>query len=254
MSHERIFIEREKDLAIISINNPPANTLNKHILKDLSSIFLDFERPGYPKVIILTGKGDIFSAGAELSELAKAGTANEAEKIIIGAKSLLDKIEQYRKPVIAAINGLCLGGGLELALACHIRIADENSKFGFPEIKLGLMPGAGGTQRFTRTVGFSKACEIILTGEFIDAREARQLGLISSLTPAGKSIETALRLGEKISGMGQMAVISALAAIRSSLYSNASEGMKTETILFGKLFETEDARKGITAFMEKRKF
>jgi enoyl-CoA hydratase len=251
MDDERIHIQMEKDIAILSINNPPANSLDKTTVQSLQAVIADFEERETPRVVVLTGNEKTFSAGADLRELAGAHLAKQAEEIVRRAKSLLDRIESFRRPVIAAINGPCLGGGLELALACHIRVADENSRFGFPEINLGLMPGAGGTQRLSQLVGLAGSCEMILTGELIDARRALRLGLINALAPAGSSLEIAGQIAQKIAVKSPQAVVSALEAIRCSKSPDPFEGMEKETRLFGRLVETDDARRRIAAFLAK---
>jgi len=252
MMEPKISIEENGPFVILSIHNPPANSLDRNILNELASYVGQLQEPSFPKAIILTGTPTLFSAGAELTELVEARTAKDAEKIVERAKSLMEKIETSKKPVIAAINGACLGGGLELALSCTIRIADETAKFGFPEINLGLMPGAGGTQRLTGLVGLAKTCEMILMGDLINAQEAYRIGLINRLATPGQSMSVAVEIAEKISKKSQRAVSSALTAIRASTVSRGPEGMKIETQLFGMLFGTEDAREGIKAFMEKR--
>jgi enoyl-CoA hydratase len=253
MDSEKVHVVQVENMAVVYINNPPVNALGNAIVGQLEETVVGFENSRLPKVIILTGQGKTFSAGAELSEIAHVNVASDAEKISETIKRLLHRIETFKKPIIAAISGLCVGGGLELALACHIRIADETAKFGLPEIKLALMPGAGGTQRLPRLVGFPKAAEMILTGEFIDAQEANRIGLINSVTPAGMSLDVAKAIGEKIGEKSQMAVGSILEGLRASTYMNAFKGMETETHLFGKLFETDDKREGVAAFQEKRK-
>lgn len=253
MNSQRIVIEQESNIAILHINNPPANSLDNQTLGELKTFFQDLDKPGPPKVVILTGNGDVFSAGAELKELAQTWTAGEAEAIVGNAKGFFNRIERYKKPVLAAINGLCLGGGLELALACHMRIGAENAQFGFPEINLGLMPGAGGTQRLPRLIGRPKSFEIILTGGLFSAQEALELGLINEITPPGEALEAAKKIALKIAGKGRVAVASAMEAIRCSRSMGIDEGMDEETRLFGALSRTEDAREGITAFLEKRK-
>lgn len=252
MNSPRIVIEQESNIAILHINHPPANSLDKHTIGELRTFFKALDQPGPPKVIILTGNGDIFSAGAELKELAQSRTSEEAEAIVSDAKQLFHVIENCNKPVLAAINGLCLGGGLELSLACHLRLGAENARFGFPEINLGLMPGAGGTQRLPRLIGISKSFQIILTGELFSAQEAFDLGLINGIAPQGRVLEATRKIALKIAGKSQMAVASAMEAIRSSLSMGHDEGMDNETSIFGILSQTEEAREGIAAFLEKR--
>lgn len=253
MNSRRIVIEQERDISIIHIQNPPANSLDAETLQELNIHFKGYDMPGPPKAIILTGSGDVFSAGAELKELAQARTSEEVERIVGTAKELFDSIERYKKPVLAAINGVCFGGGLELALACHMRIGAENAQFGFPEINLGLMPGAGGTQRLPRLIGLPKSFEIILTGELFSAQKALEFGLINELTPPGQALEAARKVALKIACKSRVAVAFAIEAIRYALSTKPEQGMDRETRLFGALSQTEDAREGVSAFLEKRR-
>lgn len=253
MNSRRIALEEERDISIIHIQHPPANSLDLHTIQELADFFKAHDNPGPPKVIVVTGSDNVFSAGAELKELEEARTAQEAESIVQIAKALFDIIERYKKPVLAAINGGCLGGGLELALACHMRIGAENAQFGFPEINLGLMPGAGGTQRLPRLIGIARSFEIILTGELFGARKAFELGLLNELTPPGQALESTKEIALKISGKSRVAVASALESIGCSLSTKPEEGMLRETCLFGALSQTSDARERISAFFQKRK-
>jgi enoyl-CoA hydratase/carnithine racemase len=253
MDSEKVRVVQVGNLAVVYINNPPVNTLESATVRQLEETIAGFESSRLPKVIVLTGQGKTFSAGAELSEIAHVNVASDAEGIARNVKRLLHRIETFKKPIIAAISGPCFGGGMEIALACHIRIADETARFGLPEIKLALMPGGGGTQRLPRLVGFPKSAEMILTGESIDAQEAYRIGLINSVTAAGMSLDAAKAIAERIGVKSQMAISSVLEAMRATIYTNALEGMEIETHLFGKLFETDDKREGVAAFQEKRR-
>ena len=198
MNSRRIVVEEESGISIFHIENPPANCLDARTIDELNALLRDCEGDSLPKTIIVTGSGDAFSAGAELRELAQTRTAGEAEAIVGNAKGLFDIIEKFKKPVLAAINGLCLGGGLELALACHMRIGAENARFGFPEINLGLMPGAGGTQRLPRLIGMPKSFEIILTGGLFSARAALGMGLLNGITSPGKALDATKEIALRI--------------------------------------------------------
>ncbi|MGD9123790.1 MAG: enoyl-CoA hydratase-related protein [Desulfarculaceae bacterium] len=177
----------------------------------------------------------------------------ESEEILRRAKRVYDGMEAFTIPIIAAISGVCLGGGLELALACHIRIADEKARLGFPEINLALMPGAGGTQRLARLAGFSRSCELILTGDLISAGRAYSLGLVDRVAPPGKCLNIAEVLAQAISEKSRAAVISALEAIKCALRLPAQEGMEKETRLFGELFDSAEAQEKIKAFLKRQK-
>jgi enoyl-CoA hydratase/carnithine racemase len=253
MNSQRIVVEQENEIAIFHLSAPPANCLDAQTVRELGNLFERYHGNSGSKAIILTGSGDVFSVGAELRELAQTRSAGEAEEIVCKAKRLFDLVEGYNKPVLAAVNGLCLGGGLELALACHMRIASENSRFGFPEINLGLMPGAGGTQRLPRLIGIPRSFEIILTGELFSAREALEIGMINRITPIGNALEATKQIALKIAAKDRMAVAAAMEAIRFSLNKGPEAGMDSETRLFGQLSQSENAREGISAFLEKRK-
>ena len=166
---------------------------------------------------------------------------------------MLSKIEGFDRVVIAAVNGYALGGGSEVALACDIRVADESAVFGFPEVSLGLIPGAGGTQRLSRLVGMGKAKELILTGDRIDAKEAKAIGLVERIAPKGEALSAAKKLAERVLLQGPMAVMNAKKAINEGMQMTFEEGLKNESRLFSALFETQDLQEGISAFLEKRK-
>jgi enoyl-CoA hydratase len=201
------------------------------------------------KVIIITGGGKFFSAGADVKEIS---ALTSPEKFSADGQQLFNKIQYHNKPVIAAINGFCLGGGLELAMACHIRIASEQAKLGLPEINLAIIPGFGGTQRLPRLVGRAKAIQMILTGDMIDAKEAQSVGLIDSVTSEAELMNVATAIGEKIAAKSLPAVSLALKAINEGLERPLDEGLNLESYLFSKIFETEDVREGLSAFIEKR--
>ncbi len=252
MKKRHIICEVENKIATLQINNPPANTLSSQVVNELSHILDSLSGKDDTKVIIITGYGSFFCAGADIKEIAKINSAKEAEKFSLFGQELIKKILNLQKPIIAAINNVCLGGGLELAMACHIRIASDNAKLGLPEITLGIMPGFGGTQLLTRLVGRGKATEMILTGEKVLAKDMMEIGLLNNIVPKEKLMKEAKEIARKIAEKGFIAVSSALRAIMDESARNFDKGLSLETSFFKKIFETEDWREGISAFLEKR--
>ncbi len=242
----------DEAVATLVINRPPANALTPELLADLGAAVGALAEDGAVKVVVLTGTGRFFIAGADIRLLAAIGSSAEGEAIARQGQAILNRIEALEKPVIAAVNGLCLGGGLELAMCCHIRLAAEGSRLGQPEINLGIMPGFGGTQRLPRIVGEAKAIEMILTGDSISAQEARSLGLVSQVFPPEDLLRQAQALAQRIASKGRVALRASLRAIRDGVGVTLDEGLAMEAQLFGGLCETQDKREGLTAFLEKR--
>lgn len=251
---EFIRVKIEERVAIVTIDRPPVNALNFKAMQELSATFSELASNQDVKVIVLTGEGKnhTFIAGADLKEMAELKSSKEAEEIARKGQAIFGQIEKMKKPVIAAVNSICIGGGNELAMACHIRIASDRARFGQPEINLGIIPGFGGTQRLTRLVGPSKAREIILTGDMITAQEAFRIGLIDRVVPDGELLRQAMGLAKKMASKGAVALDYALEAIGNSLDQNLEEGLNQEARLFSKITETEDMKEGIRAFLEKR--
>ena len=239
-------------VARITLHHPPANVLNLSVLKDLEQVLNEVEEDDYVRVVIVTGTGRFFCAGADLHELAHLTTVHSGSEFALRGQSLLSRIERSEKPVLVAINGTCVGGGLELALACHIRVAAAGVMIGVPEIKLGLIPGFGGTQRLPRVVGASKAAEMILTGESLSAEEALRIGLVSRVVPPHELMAQAEAIAALITARGKTAVEAALHAIRGGLDIPLSEGLAREAELFGQLCITPDKQEAVQAFFEKR--
>jgi len=239
-------------IATVTLNNPPSNLLNASVLKELDQAFDELEAEDTVRVVVLTASGRFFSPGADIKELAQLNTAFQGSELSGLGQALLNRIERFDKPVIAAINGPCLGGGLELAMACHIRVAAAGIQLGLPETKLGLIPGFGGTQRLPRIIGPSKAAELILTGEVMTSEEALALGLVNRVVPLADLLQQAQVLAGMITAKGRLAIQSALRAIRTGLDSPLAEGLAREAELFGELCETADEKEGIRAFLEKR--
>lgn len=253
MEYKNLEVKIEKGIATITINRPKAlNALNIETLKELENVLEVLQNDDGVKVIVITGAGEkAFVAGADISEM-KDMTVFEAKKFAELGQKVFRKIELMKKPVIAAVNGYALGGGCELALACDIRIASFNAKFGQPEVGLGIIPGFGGTQRLPRIVGVSKAKELIYTGDMIDAEEALRIGLISKVVEQDKLLEEAYDIAKKIISKGLVAVSLAKEAINKSLEVDIDSGMEYEANAFAMCFGTQDQKEGMAAFLEKR--
>jgi len=245
--------EKKGSIAYVTVNRPKVlNALNTPTWTDLRAAFQDAKADASVHGVILTGAGDkAFIAGADISELAHVD-AYEAEESSRFGQSVLDLIENLGKPVIAAINGFALGGGCETAMACTIRIAVEHAKFGQPEVKLGLLPGGGGTQRLPRLVGKGRALQLILTGETISAQEAYRIGLVNEVIPAANLIARAETILKQIMANAPIAVKFSLDAANKGMDTSQAEGFALEASYFGICAATEDKKEGTTAFLEKR--
>ncbi len=254
MGYENIITNEDQGLGTITVNRPEKlNALNNQTVKELHSAFLDFRANPDVKAVILTGSGDkAFIAGADIGELAKLD--NESGRIYgLNGQEMTKQIENYPKPVIAAVNGFALGGGTEVALACHVRIASNNAKMGQPEVKLGLIPGFGGTQRLARLVGKGQAMELILTGKMISAQHALEIGLVNQVVAQGDLLLTCQNLANEMIVNGPLALEYAIQAINRGLDKTLDEGLLVEADLFGKACLTKDSKEGTLAFLEKRK-
>jgi enoyl-CoA hydratase len=245
--------QKKGAFAYVTVNRPKVlNALNKATWADLRTAFEDARDDAAVRGVILTGAGDkAFIAGADISELARV-TAFEAEQSSRFGQEVLDLIEDLGKPVIAAVNGFALGGGCETAMACTIRIAAEHAQFGQPEVKLGLVPGGGGTQRLPRLVGKGRALQLILSGGMISAQEAYRIGLVNEIVPATDLITRAEAILKQISANAPIAVKFALEVTNKGLETSQSEGLLLEASYFGLCAATEDQKEGTTAFLEKR--
>jgi enoyl-CoA hydratase len=245
--------QKKGAFAYVTVNRPKVlNALNKATWADLRTAFEDARDDAAVRGVILTGAGDkAFIAGADISELARV-TAFEAEQSSRFGQEVLDLIEDLGKPVIAAVNGFALGGGCETAMACTIRIAAEHAQFGQPEVKLGLVPGGGGTQRLPRLVGKGRALQLILSGGMISAQEAYRIGLVNEIVPATDLITRAEAILKQISANAPIAVKFALEVTNKGLETSQSEGLLLEASYFGLCAATEDKKEGTSAFLEKR--
>ncbi len=253
MSTKCNFETNDMGVAVLKINNPPMNALDDQTMREIKESIKQIEIDDKVKVVIITGEGETFIVGADIKQVQDVNTKEECESLTSEAHKILGLIENSKKPVIAAINGACLGGGTELALACHIRIASQNAQMGFPEIMLGVMPGFGGTQRSARLLGPAKALELILTGRFIQMDEAEMIGLVNYVVPQNEALSEALKLGGSIAKKGQLAVRTIMEAVVEGIKLPFDKSLEFESKCFGRLAESEDKKEGIAAFLEKRK-
>lgn len=242
----------DNGVAVMTIDNPPMNALAKKTVEDIDEAFEKAQKDKKVKVIVLTGTGTVFVAGADIKEIQFIDDPKMGEKMTQMGQVVLDKIEGSRKPVICAINGYCLGGGLEIASACHIRYASSRAQIGVPEINLGIIPGFGGTQRVPRIVGKARGMEMVLTGRFLSAQEAFDIGLVEKVTSPELILKEAKDLATNIAKKGQVAVGAAMEAIQDGLKVSLDKGLAIESKCFGRLVNTEDKKEGIEAFIAKR--
>jgi len=250
---ENVLYEKRGATAFVTVNRPKVlNALNHRTWADLRTAFEDARDDAAVRGVIVTGAGDrAFIAGADIGELASL-TAVEAADSTRDGQAVLDLIENLGKPVIAAVNGFALGGGCETAMACTIRIASENAKFGQPEVRLGIIPGAGGTQRLPRLIGKGHALKLILSGEIINAEEAHRIGLVNEVVPSPDLITRAEAILAEINSNAPLAVKFSLEAVNQGLETSQSEGLLLEASLFAICAASEDKREGTSAFLEKR--
>lgn len=253
MAYQNLLLETRDGVAIVTINRPEKlNALNDKVMEDLDGCFTALGTDDSVRGVILTGAGEkAFVAGADIAELAQQSPVGGKEKSIRGQR-VLDRIENLGKPVIAAVNGFALGGGCELAMACHIRVASENARLGTPEVKLGLMCGYAGTQRLARLVGKGRALEILLTGEPVDAAEAHRIGLVNRVVPRDKLLAEAEALLRKMIANAPVSLRFSLEVVNAGLEMPFDEAQYLEATLFGLLCTTSDMKEGTQAFLEKR--
>jgi len=250
MTYANIIVETHGRVGLIRLNRPQAlNALSSPLIEDLNKALEAFEADQEIGAIVLTGSEKAFAAGADIKEMQDKSFAD----VFLGDFiSRWENVSKTRKPVIAAVAGFALGGGCELAMMCDFILAADTAKFGQPEIKLGVMPGAGGTQRLTRFVGKSKAMEMVLTGRMMDAAEAERSGLVSRVVPAASLIEEALKTAATIASMSRAAVYAAKESVNRAYETTLAEGIRFERRIFHSLFATEDQKEGMRAFVEKR--
>jgi len=254
MNYENILFEKKNSIAYVTVNRPKVlNALNMATMDELRSAFHDIKNDAGVRVVILTGSGEkAFIAGADINELA-AHDAVSGKEYTHRGQSVLNLIENLGKPVIACLNGFTLGGGCEIAMACTMRIASDNAKIGQPEVKLGIIPGYGGTQRLPRLVGKGIAMQLVLTGEMINAQEAHRIGLVNEVTSPAELIPRAEAIAQKIIANAPLAVQYSLEAINKGLEMTLPEALYLEAVLFSVACSSEDKKEGTTAFLEKRR-
>jgi enoyl-CoA hydratase len=254
MNYENILVTIADDVATITINRPSQlNALNKQTIDELNQALSEAEQNKEVRAVILTGSGEkAFVAGADIKEFANFSIEEGKLLSAEGHTKLFNYVENLSKPVIAAVNGFALGGGLELAMSAHIRIASETAKLGLPEVTLGVIPGYGGTQRLTQLVGKGKAFELIMTGGMIDAQNALMWGLVNEVVAPEELMETCIKLASKIVRNSPRAISAAIVSVNAQ-FKEGVDGFKTEITEFGKCFGTKDFVEGTSAFMEKRK-
>ena len=252
-SYETILLERRGGVALLTINRPEKrNALNIQTRREGAAALDELREDESVRVVVVTGAGDkAFIAGADIGEF-EGRTANTQRDVMLG-RSLFTAVDTFTKPLIAMVNGYCLGGGCELAMACDIRVASDKASFGQPEINLGIIPGGGGTQRLTRLVGEGKAMELILTGDIIDAQTAHSIGLGQMVVPASDLEARTMELAGRIAEKSPIALRLAKEAVRIASRSNLDEGLRREVDLFALCFSSEDKDEGVRAFLEKRK-
>ena len=252
-SYETLLVERRGRVAVITINRPQKlNALNIQTRAEGAAALEELREDESVRVVVITGAGEkAFVAGADISEF--EGRTAVSQRDVMTARSLFTAVDTFPKPVIAMINGFCLGGGCELALSCDIRVASEAARFGQPEINLGIIPGGGGTQRLTRLVGEGKAMELILTGDMIDAQTAYNLGLVNLVVPAADLEAKTLELANRIAEKSPVALRMAKEAVKTAARANLDEGLRREIDLFALTFSSQDKDEGVRAFLEKRK-
>lgn len=249
----KVVYEVDGHVATLTIDSPPANALSSILLEDLDRHLNTIEEDQTIKAVILKGEGRFFSAGADINEFLELEEASEYQTLAEKGQQLFNRIEHFHIPVIAAIHGAALGGGLELAMACHMRIATEDAHIGLPETTLGIIPGFAGTQRLPQYVGLAKAYEMILSGEAVRGQEAFQFGLINKVTSDEEVFTEAEKLANKIAEKSKPSIERIMKLIPYAKTAQFQEGVQAEAKKFGEVFMTEDAQEGIKAFTEKRK-
>jgi len=253
MAYQNLLVETRDGITFVTVNRPDKlNALNDRTVEELDAAFAAVAADPAVRGVVLTGAGEkAFVAGADIAELATQSPVDGKERSIRGQR-VLDRIERLGKPVIAAVNGFALGGGCELAMACHVRVASENAKLGTPEVKLGIMCGYAGTQRLPRLVGKGRALEMLLTGEMVDAAEALRIGLVNRVVPREKLLAEAEGLMRKMLANGPVSLRFTLEAVNDGLETGFDEAERQEATLFGLICTTEDMKEGTKAFLDKR--
>ncbi|MBI4551768.1 MAG: enoyl-CoA hydratase/isomerase family protein [Candidatus Latescibacteria bacterium] len=252
MGFQTIVVERHDGIVTVTLNRPPVNAINTMVRDELRAVCEEVDRDDTARVVILTGSGDrAFAAGADIREIGDQGRT-EAEAMAQSWHALCTRMEGLDKPIIAAVNGVALGGGCELAMACDLRVASENARFGQPEINLGIIPGAGGTQRLPRLIGRGRALELMMTGAMIDAAEAYRIGLVNRVVPAADLMTAVQELAQTLASKGAIALRLMKECVNAGLDRTLDAALAFEARRFGEVCSTEDKAEGIAAFLEKR--
>ncbi|PLS18625.1 enoyl-CoA hydratase [Bacillus sp. M6-12] len=252
MMYELLLCEIENKVAVVTVNRPPVNPLNTQVFRELSMLFDELEANEDVRAIVLTGSGErAFVAGADINEMAGLDLVG-INKMNKTSRKVFTKIENVTKPVIAALNGMALGGGLELALACDMRISSDKAKFGFPEVGLGIIPGGGGTQRLQKIVGQGVAKELLYFGEMFNAQRALDLHIVNKVVPAGEVLEEAKEWAGKLAQKPPVALQMVKTAVNAGSNTDLESGLIIESTCFANAFSTEDRKEGLQAFVEKR--
>ncbi|WLR50156.1 enoyl-CoA hydratase [Bacillus tianshenii] len=250
---EFLTIQKNENIATILLNRPPANALAQAVLDEYSEALDLLEEDDNIRAIIFRGEGKFFSAGADIKEFTTLEKEEDYEKLANKGQALFNRIETFAKPIIAAIHGAALGGGLELAMSCHVRLATKNAKLGLPELQLGIIPGFAGTQRLPRYVGSAKACEMMLTSEPISGEDALKWGLVNAAYDEEQLFEEAEKLAAKFASKSPLSVKYVIDLLNHAKNNTFDSGVEREAQLFGKVFMSEDGKEGVNAFIEKRK-
>ncbi|MFC7684445.1 enoyl-CoA hydratase [Ureibacillus sp. GCM10028918] len=242
----------DEGVAIVTIQRPPANALSRGLILEVDEMLSAVENDDSIRVLVLHGEGRFFSAGADIKEFTEVSSGEEFTKLALSGQKVFERLETFTKPVIAAIHGAALGGGLELAMACHIRYVSEDAKLGLPELQLGLIPGFAGTQRLPRYVGVAKAAEMLFTSEPISGKEAVQAGLATRAFPVDDLLPKSLEIAKKIALKSPVTLKATIEMLQFGKHQAYYDGVKAEAGSFGTVFESADAKEGIQAFLEKR--
>ncbi|PIQ82725.1 MAG: enoyl-CoA hydratase [Candidatus Omnitrophica bacterium CG11_big_fil_rev_8_21_14_0_20_64_10] len=251
--YQYLGIEQADAVWTLTISNPPANMLSRAVLTELDIFLETLVKNPVPKALVITGAGSFFVVGADIKEISEIKNGAEGEEAARLGQRVFDKLERLPVPTIVAVNGHCLGGGNEMAMACTVRIASDRARFGQPEINLGIIPGFGGTQRLARLVGKSRALELCLTGEMINAQTALQIGLVSQVAPEEEVLKKAQGLAKKMASKSRPAIERILRVTREGLAASQEEGLEMEAKSFGELCGGADMKEGLSAFLEKRR-
>ncbi len=253
MKDKNVQMTVEGGLGIITMDHPPRNLLSREMINGLDDILDTIQHDRKVKATVLTGSGDCFSYGVDLREIAEVEDAASMRELCIQGQTVFNRFWTSRVPTIAALNGKCLGGGLEIALACHLRVADDEIRMGFPEIRLGFVPGLGGTQRMARLAGPSAALDYVMTGRMMSSREALALGLVNEVSPPGEALEYAKTLGRRIAEKSPHAIGEALASVTRGFEMDLTEAIRFDAGCFSRLFESSEVEEGLRAFFEGRR-